>query len=137
MAERAIRASYAGVAYQVNITDGQHQWASDVDTQAGGSDAGPSPHALLLSSLGACTSITVAMYAQRKEMPLQAINVDINIEQEQLGREPKLQISREISLHGALNDEQRARLLEIANACPIHKVLSGEIFITSKLRAAN
>ncbi|MFJ4453879.1 OsmC family protein [Pseudomonas sp. NPDC089392] len=137
MAERAIHASYAGVAYQVNITDGQHQWASDVATQAGGSDAGPSPHELLLSSLGACTSITIAMYAQRKEMPLEGIDVDISIEQEQLGREPKLQISREISLRGALSDEQRARLLEIANACPIHKVLSGEIIITSKLRTAN
>jgi len=133
MSERAIRASYAGVAYQVNITDGQHQWASDVDTQAGGGDVGPSPHALLLSSLGACTSITVAMYAQRKEMPLEAIDVDIRIEHEQLGREPKIQIAREITLRGALSADQRARLLEIANACPIHKVLNGEISIASTL----
>jgi putative redox protein len=73
------------------------------------------------------------MYAQRKEMPLQAIDVDITIEQEQLGREPRLQIAREIRLRGALSDEQRARLLEVANACPIHKVLSGEIIIASKL----
>lgn len=133
MAERAIRASFAGVAYQVSITNGQHQLASDVAEQAGGGDVGPSPHELLLSSLGACTSITVAMYAQRKEMPLDAIDVDISIEQEQLGREPRLQIAREIHLRGALSDEQRTRLLEVANACPIHKVLSGEIIIASKL----
>ncbi|AHD15069.1 MULTISPECIES: OsmC family protein [Pseudomonas] len=133
MSERAIRASFAGVAYQVNVTDGQHQWASDVDAAAGGGDVGPSPHGLLLSSLGACTSITVAMYAQRKEMPLQAIDVDIRIEQEQLGREPRIQIARDIRLSGPLSEEQRTRLLEVANACPIHKVLSGEIIIASKL----
>jgi len=133
MAERAIRASFAGVAYQVNITNGLHQWNSDVTAQAGGGDVGPSPHELLLSSLGACTSTTVAMYAQRKEMPLEAIDVDITIEPDQLGREPTLQIAREIHLHGALSGEQRARLLEIANACPIHKVLSGEIIIASTL----
>ncbi|MNY69341.1 hypothetical protein D3C86_2072660 [compost metagenome] len=73
------------------------------------------------------------MYAQRKEMPLQAIDVDIRIEQEQLGREPRIQIARDIRLSGPLSEEQRTRLLEVANACPIHKVLSGEIIIASKL----
>ncbi|MFV3308216.1 OsmC family protein [Pseudomonas sp. NY15181] len=130
MAVPTVRASFAGVAYQVKLSDGEHAWLGDVPAGLGGGDTGPSPHQLLLSALGACTSITVAMYAQRKGIPLESIDVQLSVLQERPGQ---TEIGRDIHLCGALTDEQRTRLLEIANACPIHKVLSGEILITSKL----
>ena len=130
MAEPTVRASYAGTAFQVKLSDGQHEWLGDVPASLGGKDTGPTPHQLLLSALGACTSITVAMYAQRKGMPLESVDVDLRVVQERPGQ---TEIGRDIHLSGALTDEQRTRLLEIANTCPIHKVLSGEVLITSKL----
>ncbi|WP_152223708.1 OsmC family protein [Pseudomonas sp. SCB32] len=130
MAEPTLHASYAGVAFQVKLTDGEHAWLGDVPAALGGGDSGPTPHQLLLSALGACTSITVAMYAQRKGLPLDAIDVELSVLQERPGH---TEIGRDIQLSGVLTDEQRARLLEIANACPIHKLLSGEILITSQL----
>nr|WP_294973091.1 OsmC family protein [uncultured Pseudomonas sp.] len=133
MAEPTVRASYGCVAYQVKVSDGQHAWLGDVPTELGGGDTGPTPHQLLLSALGACTSITLAMYAQRKGIPLESIDVDLSVVQERLGQASQVEIGRDIRLSGALTDEQRARLLEIANACPIHKVLSGEVRITSVL----
>ena len=133
MKELSVRASSTSAAFQVILTDDQHHWSSDVPEAVGGGGTAPTPHQLLLSSLGACTSITVAMYAQRKEMPLTSIEVNLSILHERLGNDAQLQISRDIRLCGSLSDEQRARLLDIANACPIHKVLSGEITIASTL----
>lgn len=133
MAESTVRASLSTPAFQVRLSAGLHQWSSDVSIASGGGDTAPTPHQLLLSSLGGCTSITVAMYAQRKEMPLESIDVDLTILHERLGNDAQLQIARDIRLSGALSDEQRARLLEVANACPIHKVLSGEVSIISTL----
>ncbi|WEJ74809.1 OsmC family protein [Pseudomonas sp. PSE14] len=130
MAEPTVRASFAGAAFQVKLSAGEHEWLGDVPAGLGGGDTGPSPHQLLLSALGACTSITVAMYAQRKGLPLESIDVDLKVLQERPGH---TEIGRDIRLAGALTEEQRTRLLEIANACPIHKVLSGEIVITSQL----
>ncbi|WP_371227786.1 OsmC family protein [Pseudomonas sp. QE6] len=130
MAEPTVRASFAGAAFQVRLSDGEHEWLGDVPAGLGGGDTGPSPHQLLLSALGACTSITVAMYAQRKGLPLESVDVDLKVLQERPGH---TEIGRDIRLAGALTEEQRTRLLEIANACPIHKVLSGEIVITSQL----
>lgn len=133
MSEPLIRASLGGIAYQVKLSDGLHEWLGDVPQTLGGGDTGPSPHQLLLSALGACTSITVAMYAQRKGIPLEAIKVELRILQEQITHAAQTRIGRDIQLSGALSYEQRQRLLEVANACPIHKVLSGEILISSQL----
>ncbi|MNC11950.1 OsmC-like protein [compost metagenome] len=133
MSESTIRASFEGTAFQVKLSDGLHAWASDVPQTLGGGDTGPSPHQLLLSALGACTSITVAMYAQRKGIPLEAVDVKLSILQERITHDAQTHIGRDIHLTGALSHEQRLRLLEVANACPIHKVLSGEILISSQL----
>ena len=130
MSDALVHASYAGIPYQVTLSAGVHQWFADEPESVGGSDSGPGPHQLLLSSLGACTSVTLAMYARRKEWPLEGIEVELRFAQEQPGHS---RIERDIRLLGALDDSQRQRLLEIANACPIHKVLSGEIAIASQL----
>lgn len=130
MSQALVHASYAGIPYQVSLSDGVHQWLADEPESLGGGDSGPSPHQLLLSALGACTSATLAMYAQRKEWPLEGIQVELRFAQDKPGQS---RIERDIRLLGALDDAQRQRLLEIANACPIHKVLSGEIAIASQL----
>ncbi|AOJ66603.1 peroxiredoxin [Burkholderia ubonensis] len=133
MANSTVVAHLGAIRYQVTLTSGAHEWHSDVPARLGGGDTGPDPHDLLLSALGSCTAITVAMYAQRKELPLDGIDVRLTITDEQPGSPTK--IARDITLSGNLTAEQRNRLLEIANACPIHRLLTGDVEIDSRLSA--
>jgi putative redox protein len=125
------------------IISGKHRWRADEPLPIG-TDTGPSPYELLLASLGACTSMTVRLYAQRKGMNLQSITVrlrhyrvhaedceDCETKQGFLDR-----IDREIELTGDLVQVQRERLLQIAERCPVHRTLKSEINIrTSLLRS--
>jgi putative redox protein len=115
--------------YQVRLDDGAHQWIADEPASLGGGNAGPEPTSLLLSSLGACTNITLRMYAKRKGWPLESLRVELSMKSTADGTV----IDRQITLNGPLDQTQRERLLQIANACPIHKVLSGAIRIDSGL----
>ena len=116
----------------VSIQAGKNTFISDVDEKLGGKDEGPDPHALLEAALGACTSITVQMYANRKGWPLQACNTDVMFIQENADA---IVISRTIELVGPyLDDEQKTRLLEIAEKCPIHRVLTRGVKIVSALK---
>lgn len=106
-----------------------HTLLADVKTEEGGDDLAPDPHELLDSALGACTALTLKLYAARKEWPLENADVVItHVESPGLYR-----LHRTITLQGNLSEEQRARLLEIANKCPIHRVLTGEIQIETAL----
>jgi putative redox protein len=115
--------------YQVRLDDGTHQWIADEPASLGGGNAGPEPASLLLASLGACTNITLRMYAKRKGWPLESLRVELSMKSTAEGTV----IDRQITLNGPLDQEQRERLLQIANACPMHKVLSGAIHIDSGL----
>lgn len=128
-----VRASTGDAPYTVNFTDDQgNTWLADEPVEEGGANAGPAPHRLLLSALGACTAITVQMYAARKQWPLQHVGVELQFNP---GGTPEAgnDITRVVTLQGELDDEQRERLLQIANKCPIHKVLTGEVRIASRL----
>jgi putative redox protein len=115
--------------YLVTHQADRHTWLTDEPTDLGGGDAAPAPYELLLSSLGACTSITLKMYAARKGWPLANVNVTLTLETAETGS----RIERRIVLHGELSNEQRERLLQVANACPVHKSLSQPITISTSL----
>lgn len=115
--------------FQQVVLTGPHRWLADEPTELGGDDTGPAPFDHVLAGLGACTSMTVKMYADRKTWPLESVHVDLSIHKEDDG----YRLTRKISLKGDLTEEQRTRLLDIANKCPVHKMLTGKISIDSAL----
>ena len=115
--------------FRQNIEIGPHLLHADEPTELGGEDAGPEPHEFLLAALGACTSMTVKMYAERKNYALTSVRVELRGDK----TADAFVIHRELFLEGELADAERARLLEIAEKCPVHKTLSNTIRIETKL----
>lgn len=121
-------ASHEGRLTQA-VRAGNHIWRADEPKSVGGDDLGPSPTDLLLAALGTCTAMTLRMYADRKGWAL--ANVEVML---RFGRtEAASVIVRDIVLDGDLDEAQRRRLLEIAERCPVHRTLTGEIKIISGL----
>ena len=139
MATVIARGSAAGLAQEIET--GRHRLAADEPVEAGGTDTGPSPYELLLAALGACTSMTLSMYARRKQWPLERVTVRLRhgrIHAQDCAecetKEGMLdRVEREISLTGPLDAEQRERLLAIANRCPVHRTLVSEVDIRTRL----
>lgn len=130
MSSHTVHSSSNGTPWQVALHSDNHQWQADVDPQSGGGDLAPNPESYLLGALGACTAMTVRMYAERKQWPLRGVDVTVSIAQHDKQR---VHLERHISLQGELNDQQRQRLLEIAEKCPVHRFLTGEVTIGSQL----
>ena len=133
-----IRGSAAGFAQQIQA--GAHHLSADEPIESGGTDTGLSPYDLLLAALGSCTSMTIGLYARRKDWPLQEVVVSLWHSKihaadcaECETREGKIdRIEREIQLVGSLTSEQRSKLMEIADKCPVHRTLTSEIDIRTK-----
>jgi putative redox protein len=136
-----VRGNAAGFLQEV--TTGKHHLRADEPVEVGGSDAAPGPYDYLLIALGACTSMTVGLYARRRQIPLENITVslshsrihatdceDCETKEGMLDR-----IETHIELSGSLSPEQRAKLMEIAEKCPVHRTLKSEINI--RLHAVN
>ncbi len=134
-----VHGSAAGFAQE--ILAGPHRMTADEPASAGGTDTGPSPYDLLLAALGSCTSITVGMYARRKGWPLEEVTVNLRHSRIHASdcadcetKEAMLdRIELDINFAGKLTTEQRSRLLEIANKCPVHKTLTSKIGIKTRV----
>ncbi|MBJ3762136.1 OsmC family protein [Maribius pontilimi] len=122
-----------------DISTGGHSLRADEPRDLGGTDRGPTPYGLLNAALGACTSITLRMYARRKKWPLKHVRVDVSHEKRHLedtaaASDGKIDsFAREITLTGDLDDDQRQRLLEIADKCPVHRTLERNATVTTRL----
>jgi putative redox protein len=125
------------------VQAGRHRLRADEPVAVGGDDSGPGPYDLLLAALGACTSMTVRMYAEQKKWPLRRVSVELKHDKVHAAdcaecetREGKLdKIERVLTLEGELDDAQRQRLLEIANKCPVHRTLHSEVWVPTRLSA--
>lgn len=137
--QAVVQGNAKGFAQQITV--GRHQLLADEPTALGGTDTGPDPYGLLIAALGACTSMTISLYARRKQWLLEVVTVtlrhskihaadctDCETKEGMLDR-----IELEVELQGDLTDEQRARLIEIANKCPVHRTLTSEIDISARL----
>lgn len=128
--------------FQVEISDGRHLWIADEPRESGGDDAGPGTYDLLLSSLAACTIITLHMYANRKGWPLERVEVRMSTEKipgrdcddcESGPNEMVDIIQSEVEFHGDLDEAQLTRLHQIAGRCPIHRSLTSETKIRTRV----
>ena len=127
--------------YQQEAKTDQHTIIIDEAKDVGGDGKGPDPYDLLLTALGGCTSMTIMMYARRKEWPLESVQVKLNHEKihatdcdECITEEGKLdQITKTIFLKGDLTQEQKERILEIAERCPVNRTLTTECRVLGKL----
>lgn len=130
-----------GAKLTMEVAVGEHRLVADEAKAIGGMETGPAPHEFLLVGLGACTAMTVKLYAARKQWPLEHIAVRLSRRKIKAADCPDCtttegeveEMTREITLEGPLDAEMRARLLDIANKCPVHRTLTGEIKIRTAL----
>jgi putative redox protein len=132
MAEVIVRENGQG-RYQQEVIAGEHRLLADEPPSLGGSDAGPAPFDFLMAALGACTSITLRMYAERKGLALAGVSVQISHDRVAVDGASRERLQRRITLDGDLSPAERQRLLEIANKCPVHRALGQPLLIESSL----
>ena len=140
---RNVSVSSGPLKYAQAISVGSHLLQADEPLDVGGVDIGPNPHELLMASLGACTSITVQMYAQRKQWNLRSVHIELAHERvlaaDNAASDSTVemvdQLEMRISLVGDLSEDQRNRLFVMANRCPIHRMLTAQLSIQARLVA--
>jgi uncharacterized OsmC-like protein/fermentation-respiration switch protein FrsA (DUF1100 family) len=133
----------AGAKFAQEIRVGRHRLIVDEPVAVGGADGGPTPYDLLVAALGACTCMTLRLYAEAKKLPLDHVSVQLKHSKvhaedcvECDAKDVKIDlIQREIQLEGALSDAERARLLEIADRCPVHRTLTSKVSVQTRLKA--
>lgn len=128
------QAQSTSTPYRVTLTDPSgHQWFADEPTDKGGLDTAPNPVQILLSALGACTTITLEMYANHKGIKLDHVQVDLALNPNGAPQAGQNNIERKIILKGEFTEDQHKRLLKVAENCPIHRLLTSQINIQTEL----
>lgn len=123
--------------YRVTLTDPSgHIWYVDEPIEKGGQDSAPNPMQLLLSALGACTTVTLQMYADHKGIKIEHVQVDLALNPDGDPESGSNNIVRKITLKGDFTDEQYKRLLKVVESCPVHKLLTSNISIQTDLSLA-
>jgi putative redox protein len=128
MSVKTLHATLGSTGYQTSMTIRTHTFAADEPTDIGGTDTAPTPVELLMGSLAACTAITLRMYAQRKAWPLDGLDVQVDYT-----TNPTPSFVKHITMQGGLDEAQKARLLEIAERCPVARLLSSGVAMESRL----
>lgn len=139
--KKVVHAHIGSEPYKVDMQAGDHALIGDEPQSNGGGDTGPDPYDYLLMSLGSCTAMTVKMYAERKNWPLEEVYVELlhskthaedcencNEKQSRIDH-----IEKDVVVKGELSEEQQRRLLEISQRCPVHRTLQSEIKISSQI----
>ncbi len=119
--------------YRTTITANGHTLIADEPENLGGKNEGIDPESLLLASLGSCTTITLRMYADRKKWPLESVKIELNMEVVQSDNQQTTFIKKHMHFEGPLTDDQKTRLVHIADLCPLHKMLNNPIVITTNV----
>ncbi len=140
--EKATVATDAG--YRTIINTPTHQWHGDMPESAGGTDTAANPEELLLGALGSCTTMTLHMYANRKGWDLQRVEIDLSLDKvraeevEEYDGDARFvhTIQQSLRFHGDLDEKQRARLMEIAGKCPVHRILDGPTLVSETTAAS-
>ena len=140
VAKGHVQVSEKNHRFTQDVYTNHHHWLADEPTAVGGDNLGPDPYEMLLASLGACTSMTLRMYANRKKWPLDNVSVDVHHSREHGddcaacdADHPQIDVlTRTVTIEGNLDDQQRTRLLEIADRCPVHKTLHGKIDVRTQ-----
>jgi len=123
------QASIGTTNYEVAITAGHHELKADEGLKMGGKDSGPAPYELLCSALCACTAITLRMYAERKQWPLRGVNVNVHFKK----TDDEEVIDRVLKFEGELDDQQRARLADVAERTPVTLTLKQGLAIKTSV----
>ncbi|QBQ41398.1 OsmC family protein [Sphingobacterium psychroaquaticum] len=131
--ERNVSVKIGKDRYKTEVQIAQHHIIADEPKEVGGTDFGPSPKELFLSSLGTCKVMTVRMYADRKGWPLDGVEIELSLSTQKAELQNTTFVHCRINLLGDLDDMQRQRLLAIADKCPIHKILNNPVIIESSL----
>lgn len=124
-----VTSHFAAHKFAQHIEQGGHALLADTTATFGGQNAGMNPHALVAAALSTCTGMTLWMYAAKKGWPLTDAPVQVQLDQQK----ERTLVRRTVQLVGPLDHEQRARLLEVADRCPIHRLLCGEVQIATEL----
>lgn len=138
---RSVVVSGPATGFRTDVEVGGHHLVVDEPVAVGGTDAGPTPYEMLLAGLGACTAMTLRLYADRRKWPLERARIKLQHRKvhvqdciDCVTRPAKMDVvDRVITLEGALSEEQRAKLLEIAERCPVHQTLQSKIQVNTRL----
>ncbi|RMG57874.1 MAG: OsmC family peroxiredoxin [Bacteroidetes bacterium] len=128
-----VAAHLIGDTYTTELENGDNTFLADEPESVGGANKGMRPHEILISALASCTAITLRMYASRKQWQVDEIHVQATLKRAMTDEGYRAYIHMDLDVKGDLGEKERARLLQIARACPVHKTLSNPISITASI----